>query len=346
MTALLNLLCLLLPLAMLPGLMSAGTTPRWAVLALLVPPMLYWVDWEKVPHKRLLIATLVFAAFSLLWMEVRYDGYLELWRMTLIFSAFAVGAVCGNLERPLTLMAVSLALTLPLVFFQALGYQGIPQTAPPAGLFLNKNVLAESAAALLVAMTFLRRWHIAIPLLVITLLAQERAAYVGMTAAVILYLWPRRRSLAYALLACIGVSVLVMSSTPSALDRFGIWQDTLQGVTWMGQGIGSFFTMFPATATHIDTMLVRPEQAHNEFLHFLFELGIGSAGLWALGYFAIRGKQELERLVFASIVAMSLFAFPFHMPLTAFLAALVAGRLCSSERDDVGFAVDGRSRHA
>lgn len=347
MQAILNLLSLLLPLAFLPGLMSAGTTPRWAVLALLVPLMLYWVDWKRVPLKSVLLGTLAFSAASLLWMDVPLDGYLELWRMAILFAAFAIGAVCGPLEKPLTLMATGVAITLPLVALQQFaGYQGIPQTASPAGLFLNKNVLAESAAVLLVAMVWLRNWKVALPLLLVVLLAKERAAFVGIVVALIVYILPRNRKVAGLIVAAALIALFSMVGSPSVADRFDIWRDSAQGFSFLGNGIGSFFTAFPATATNMDVLAIRPEQAHNEIIHFIFELGVGAAGLLAIGFFAMRGTLELERLMLVALLAISLFAFPFHMPLTAFVAALVAGRLCAAQSWNGRAAIAGGTCHA
>jgi uncharacterized membrane protein YqaE (UPF0057 family) len=41
---------------------------------------------------------------------------------------------------------------------QWLGFDGVPQLAPPAGLFLNKNYMGEPAALLLLALLALRAW--------------------------------------------------------------------------------------------------------------------------------------------------------------------------------------------
>lgn len=334
MSPLLSLVGLLLPVAMLPGLMSAGTVPRWTVLAFLVPLMLYWVDWRRVPHKVLLVSILAYAAASLYWIEVVPDGQLELFRLTLLLAVFCVGSVCVSIERCLTLMAVGVAMTLPLVILQTLGFSGIPQTAPPAGLFLNKNVLAESAALLLIAMLYLRWWVLSLVLFLIVVLAKEKAAYVGLVAAAIVYVFPRYRIAAYLLIAASAVGVGLLISTPSALDRLDIWQDTVNGVTAFGQGVGSFYSMFPYAATHSNVIVIRPEHAHNEYLHFLFELGAGSLLISALAYYALRGMLELERLLLVFVMAVAVFAFPLHMPLTAFVAALVAGRLCGTQYHD------------
>lgn len=327
--------------------MSAGTVPRWTVLALLLPIMLYWVDWRQVPNKVLLVLIALYAAASTLWAEVKPDSYLELFRLTLLIAAFTIGAVSGSLERLLRVMAIGVAVTFPLVLLQVVGYVGVPQTAPPAGLFLNQNVLAESAAVLLIAMAYTRQWFLAALLLAIVIMAREKASFVGLAIATIVYLFYRMRMTAYALMFACAVFTGMMISTGSAIDRLDIWQDTLRGVTFFGNGIGSFYAVFPAEAVHTNVIEVRPEQAHNEYLHALFELGVpGLALCLALACQALRGSLELERLMLVFILAVSIFAFPLHMPFTAFVAALVAGRLCSSQRDAGRRATHDGSRHA
>lgn len=335
MHTLLRITGLLLPVAMLPGLMSAGTVPRWGLLALTLPLMLYWVRWDRVPYKLLLVSILTYAAASTLWAEVHLDAQLGLFRALLLAAAFCVGATCGEetFDRTLLLMSVGVATTLPLVILQVMGYTGIPQTAPPAGLFLNKNVLAESAALLLVYSAYMRRYLLAALLLVIVILAKEKAAFVGLIIVTIVALYPRHRKIALALLGLCAIGVALLIDTPSAQDRLDIWTDTLRGVTFLGNGIGSFYAMFPAEAISSNVIAIRPEQAHNDFLQVLFELGApGTILIAALAAAAFRKDLSPERLLLVFVLASGAFAFPMHMPLTAFVAALAAGRLCSDVR--------------
>lgn len=328
---LLELTCFILPLSALPGLLSAATVPRWAVLAVFVPMMLWSVDVSKVPGKFLLLWIFSFAAISLLWVEVPLDGQAGLWQLALLLATFCIGTAAGKIERALVLMALSVAVTLPLVLLQLLGYDGIPQVAPPGGLFLNKNVLAETAAALLIPVLWYKRWWLAAALVLILIAAREKAAYVGLGLAVVVWAWNRHPRSARAL-ALSGLPVLgYFATTTSATARFDIWMDTLAGMTWLGHGVGSFYTAFPAAASHMDILTVRPEHAHNEILHFAFEMGAGALFVGLLAFRTLLGRHELEKLMLLCILGEGIFAFPLHMPTTAFLAALVAGRLCASE---------------
>lgn len=345
----LNILCGLLPVAFLPGLISGATSPRWALMSFLIPIMLWTVDMRKIPHVKILAAILLYCAISIAWMEIRLDGYMELWHMALLVGVFAIGASTERIEKPLYWMALSVAITAPLAALQSFGYIGIGQVAEPAGLFINKNIYAEISAALLVAMILSRQWAITIALSVIVVLTQEKASFVALVVAATIWLWPRYRVFSFLMIVVLFVCGYFMLSHGMANSRIDIWADTIQGMTVLGNGIGSFWTEYPTSATHYDVLNFRPEHAHNEILHFLFEIGIiGTSMLAAVAYFAIhgRGAREVEYLVLVCILTESMFAFPLHMPTTAFLASLVAGRLCRVLPDDGGSRHEGRDCHA
>jgi len=305
-----------------------------------------------------LLLALGYASLSLCWSASPLDSLNWLWRAYLLAAVFFIGSALPSIEKLLRVMSISLSFLLPLVVLQQLGYQGIPQTAPPAGLFINKNLLAEAAALLFVAMVYLRLWWCTVPLALLLLLTQERAAAVGLILALIVFMAPRlkllpRKALIMSMTMIIGLGMLIALSTyhranqmtrldTSSKERLVIWQDTVDGLTVLGRGIGSYYVAFPQKATRLATETMRPEFAHSEPLHFVFELGLGSLLLAALGCYVLRGAHhELERLIMVTFLGISFFAFPLHMPVTAFIAALCAGRLCHG-RDDLRNFLTGK----
>lgn len=129
-------------------------------------------------------------------------------------------------------------------------------------------------------------------------------------------------------------------------DRIAIWKDAVSGVTPQGNGIGSFWAIAPKYAFYTNPLLERSEYAHSEPIHFAFELGVGSLLLAAAGLLLLGGGLELERGVLVALGVAALLAFPFHMPVTGFMAALVAGRLARArdlhERAERGIGGDDR----
>ena len=116
-------------------------------------------------------------------------------------------------------------------------------------------------------------------------------------------------------------------------ERVNAWIDTVSGFSPLGNGIGSYWALYPKYATHADTVASRMEYAHDEPLHFAFELGAGSLFLLALFVRSLSGRLELERMLLVAVFIEGLLSFPLHMPVTAFLAALLAGRLARARAD-------------
>jgi len=112
----------------------------------------------------------------------------------------------------------------------------------------------------------------------------------------------------------------------SIQERFDLWADTYQGFKLFGNGIGSFEITYPWDATHIDTILARPRFAHNDLLQLIFEFGIGSLFILFM-IFNILKINRPERIILYAIGIISLFTFPLHVPVLAFIAALVAGNI-------------------
>jgi len=112
----------------------------------------------------------------------------------------------------------------------------------------------------------------------------------------------------------------------------------MDNLTWFGHGWGQFYSTFPQHAVHIDTFLERPEHAHSDAIEIIYELGVGCvfaiAFLWSIG----RTALATERAILAAFLVEGLFGFPFYMPATVAVFAIVAGRLAAagpSLRDDL-----------
>lgn len=328
----------ILTLAFIPWLSSGATTPRWSLLSAAVPLLLLLTPLHPTRAHWLMLGGLLYSALSLLWMTVPLDGVHGLWILAICCGVFCVGAEARTLEPLLKAMSVGVTLTLPLALAQVLGSAIVPQTAPPGGLFFNTNILGETCAALLVACFYMRAWKLVPGLVLGVLLTRDRTGLVMLLAATIFYMWHRRILLKplpllfLAVLLTAGVFMTWQKNptfTNIGQDRVAIWKDTTLGMTLMGNGIGSFWTEYPRAATHTDTALERAEFAHSEPLHFVFELGVGSLFLFAALAWSLGGKYapELETGILVAILAASCLAFPLHMPVTAFLGFLVAGRL-------------------
>lgn len=328
----------------MPGFVNAAMAPRWILLSISVPLLLLLIRVRMTPGHWVVLGILIYATSTLLWTESRLDGIDALWKAAILAGVFCLGASISNLNQILRAMAWGLLLMLPLVIAQKLGLVDMPQAAPPAGLFINKNILAELSAALLVSMLYQRRWILCIAPVICLMLIPSRAAFVGLSLALIMWVWPRLKISTFQKLALTMLCVVMLISGLAfetqrrglpienlvKNERLEIWQDTIQGFTPLGNGIGSFWTMAPKYATHFDQIHQRSEFAHNEYLHTIFEFGLGTLLFIPLLFFIFRGEGEGYKLVLVALFETALFAFPFHIPTTGFIVALLAGNLCAS----------------
>lgn len=227
-------------------------------------------------------------------------------------------------------LTTGLTVNAAIVMFQLMGWQGVQQIAPPAGLFANRNLLGETAALGLVAAVAWRLWYGVPGCLGALLATNARGALLGAAVGLLALLW-RWSRLAAGGLAVVGTLVLVGwtgrgTKIESVIERVGIWQDAVLGMTLFGHGSGSFYTWYPAVATLHDTLDSRPDHAHNDFLEVAFELGLpGIAIFLALCWASWRWAAAEVRPVLACGAVIACFGFPLHTAAAAGIIALVAG---------------------
>jgi O-antigen ligase len=162
-------------------------------------------------------------------------------------------------------------------------------------------------------------------------LSQSRTAMVAGAICVLAYVAPRARWKSFLAIPPLILMVYAIAPykwqvTPDGGGRISLWLDTLNGITFFGHGIGSFYSAFIATATHIDTFHYQPDTAHNDLLQFAFELGIPATFL-AVALLLVLWKVagETERIILLAFAIIGLLAFPLYNPATAAVFALVAG---------------------
>ena len=110
----------------------------------------------------------------------------------------------------------------------------------------------------------------------------------------------------------------------SIQERLDLWEDTIRGFKIFGNGVGSFEILYPLNAIHIDTALARPRFAHNDLLQLVFEYGLGVILLAPLAIRLIKANSEYKIILYG-VGIISLFTFPFHVPMLAFIGCLVTG---------------------
>lgn len=196
-------------------------------------------------------------------------------------------------------------------------------------LNINPNYLGISlAVALAGAIAYNHRW--AAPILLLEIwVTQSRTALMGAGIACLIGLWKWSRfvAMALSLLALLFILHQKSDGVLSLWSRLGIWQDTVNHFTIFGHGFGSFFTEYTTWPIRRNMTLQLAPHVYNDFLEFIFELGIGSIALWMLILSAWENHNPRDKLICLTFFAMTLSHFPLHIPLVAHLFAMTLGHL-------------------
>lgn len=315
-----------------PGMPDAGTQPRWMLVAL-APLMLIGTKSKELRAAHIVgLAALGWAALSLGWTSNRYDGGGLLLQWMLLACVFVLGMRI-EVRSCLIGYAWGIALSGIVAIVQTRYPIAVYIGDRPAGLFVNSDLMGNAAALGVAIAVIYRRWWL-LPLLVSALvLAQSRAALIALGVMGLLWIWqnapaPRRSAwLAAGVAMTLGaVAVLWLLKHPTDSIRVATLRDTIDGLTFLGHGLGSFQTSFAESAVYRDTLLHNPVWVHCDPLQLLYELGVGAVLVFVLFASALFARSEAAILM-GGVLVESLLSFPLYVPSTAFLAALLLGHL-------------------
>lgn len=326
---------------------GGGLTTRWAALLILVPLALCTLKIRATRAHWAGAALLAWAALSLLWTPSFDAGVMEMMKLLLIGGCFLIGAEVDD-TKPLYLgLAIGVSVSGLLAVAQTFGFTGVPEIVAPAGLFVNRNYLAEiGVVTLILALAYNWRWLI-LPLAAAALLPHSRGSLLALAVIGLLYVWrqSKRAALGIVLALIVAIGTAFILSPESLLDkttdphtqgsslqqRLDTWIPTLEHLTLLGHGAGSFMVDYPLWTPHPVLINNRPAQAHNEIIHEASELGL--PGIILLTLFAglclgvgRRGPLRAEQYALVAIAVIGLFSFPLHIPAVAAVAGVVAGR--------------------
>ena len=325
---------LLVTIAYIPGIVGASISTGWLLL-LIVAPILFFYCEFKIGWG---FAFICYAALSLVWTEVLNIAWFHLLQLVVLGLVFIIGKNILGLHAIFKGLALGLGVSAVVCLFQWYGFNAVYSLSnTPAGLFINPNILSEVSAIILVSLVVLKLyWWIPVTLPGL-LVVHSRAAYVGLGAGLLFAVWKYNRYYALILVALIGLIAAVLYKggfdVSSVKERFNLWADTIQGFKFFGNGVGSYEALFPYYSTHIDTELARPRYAHNDLLQIIFEFGIGSV-LFLMALFNVFKTRKPEVVIILTIGAISLFTYPLHIPVPAFIAFLVAGFVIGNHATD------------
>lgn len=339
----------LLAVLLIPGIPGAAVAPRWALLAVVVPFIWYFISRPQITLGHVLgFIFLAWCALTLSWTFDTWEGVYQFGQFAVLGMIFCIGATQGDLRKVYIAAGLGAAVNSAAVVAQVWGWDGLPQTVRPAGLFFNKNFVAEFCAMALVGCIGLgpfTKWRwLALGAVPALWFCHSRGAEfaLGMAAILLIYQYYKPAAIV-SMGAVLAAGIYLWDANYSATMRVQLWQDAWDGMTFFGRGIGSFFLTYPEHATRIDPLALRPSQLHNDLLQLWFEVGPGMLAIIGLLVFALRARPiRTEHYVLVVFLVMGCVGFPLYTPATAAFAALVLGSLCRG-RNEFCFPVD-RSR--
>lgn len=332
-----------------PGIAGYAIAPRWAVLAIGLPVLLFFVPRIEMTTVHWVgLAVVGYAFASLAWIAVPVEAVDGLAKMTIVACAFVLGAQATDLKPTFVALAIGLAVNDVFGVLQYFGIHvvEIVYANKSAGLFANQNMYGELAALSLVgALAYRLWWTVPFPALGL-ILSQCRGAWLGVAIAGIVALWTRSKLGAVAaLLALIvagNIALLIPQAQNALIARGRVWMDAAENLSWRGHGVGQYWVTTPQHAPRQEAMNTRHWHAHNDPIEAVYEYGIAAILCVVFVGMCLAGPLTRERAILAAFLGIGLVGFPLHVPATAFVGALVAGRL-ARVRHELRCAVDRRS---
>lgn len=323
-------LAFLVTVLFVQGMSAPATTPRWALLMLVVPFIWYGSKNKTTVGHLLGGCFLAWAALSLSWTFNIYDGVFAALLFGLLALIFCAAPL--SLRQVYAAMAIGLTINSGIAIAQVRGWDVLSQAYPGAGLFFNRNFGGEIAAMVLAGVIASRLWWLVPGILPTLVLSHCRGAGLALGVASIILIYQRNRLLALEIFAVgviTGIVYFCRGVNSSVEQRLQVWSDVWDGMRFWGHGLGSFYTTFPEHSTRLDPLVFRPSTAHADLINLTYELGPGVVLLLGLLVYALRARPlRAEHYVLIVFLTEGLVGFPLYLPATSFLAALVLGSLC------------------
>lgn len=315
--------------AYVPGIVGASISTGWLFLLIVIPISLFFCEIRITTIHLIGFVFLLYAALSLTWTTNFNIGFFVFLQLVILGCVFCLASGLDDIKPIIVGLAAGLIVSDLISIAQSNHYYNLVFALPfsIAGLFVNKNIFCEVSVIILICLlVFKLYWWIPVTLPG-TLLVHSRGAMVGLFVGLLFWIAKKNKTAAWVL----GISAVVCgavyylgSNSLSIFERFYLWADAARGLTFFGSGIGSFEILYPLNAVYIDTSIARPKYAHNDLLHYVFELGIGSLLFIAVVVNVLRLKSD-AKIILYTVGTISMFAYPLHIPAAAFIAFLVAG---------------------
>lgn len=323
-----------------PLTLDPAEGPRWAVMAVGAPlGLLLLADKTPAPLGGFGVVGLLTIIGTAAWAPDIYSSGSEAIHLLILGAVFCLGAAVPDLKEVWKGLTLGIGVSVIVAIAQLIGWSPVYQFAIPGGLFINKEIFAEPALIALIAMWYYRFWLAGIVPLLAVLMCTSRTVGFAAVVAFAFAMWPAHKKISYFLSSiAAGALVFVYLFPPvSLVARYEFWQNVMSDLTLFGHGLGSFTSAYPFV-----------EYAHSEPMNFLYEFGILCAIPASFFIYLLAERLDgPEPIILVAVLAIGIFWFPLHMPLTGFATALAAGHVAARRcrvREFSGRRVGTRSK--
>ena len=329
-------------IAYIPGITGAAIPSGWLWLFITLPILLLFYKAKLQLEHIFGFIFLIIALVSLSW-SIRFNiGVFYYFQLLTYAIAFYIGSSLLDLRPIFRGLALGVGINSITGIFQFLGWHDIyTNHREVAGLFVNKNIFCETSVIIFIALLVLNLWKWIPTTLPAIVLAPSRAGLLALVVCGYIYLFSKSKILAYVLI-CFAIGIFLAPnnqfSMSSVDQRFDLWLDTIRGLTFFGNGVGSYETLFPKNAILINTISERPKYVHNDLLQLLFEYGIFSLILIPFFWNILKLKCK-ENFILYAILILSMVTYPFHTPIISFIWFIVAGCVVNNNANYGSFGI-------
>lgn len=337
----------LLAIVYIPNHLGGAIFTGWFFLFLTIPICTLYVQAELKNTHIYGLLFITYAIVSISWSNNFNIAYFLLLQLLILGAVFYIGSSISDIKPVVIGLTAGLGISDCVAAAQ---YFGIETTIyrlydfSIAGLFVNQNIYCEISVGLFLALVALKLWRW-IPLtLPGILMVHSRAAMLGLAAGMFAWGWKKDRVITSGLLIISVFAALIYyrnSNDASIAQRFDLWADAIRGLNLFGNGVGTYELLYPLHASAVDTYVARPKFAHNDLLQLVFEFGIGVTFLVLMILNVLKVDRD-EKIILYGVGTISLFAYPFHVPILAFLVVIVAGYI--TRFDNTNWLVRNSSR--
>jgi len=319
---------LILAVCYVPGWTGASIPTQWGVMAI-AGALGLWRSGSVTRVHWLGIWFIFFTALSLTWAVNPYDAGWGFAVVLIWAGSFWLGSTQDSLEDLWKGLAIGLSVSSVVSIAEASGFHPFPvaELAGHPGLFDTPLVSGSVSALVIVGLVCHGEWRYIPGVLPLFILSYSRGGWLVVAVGL------AGRYLGWRVAAGIVLFALVLMyfhPSPSDIQRMQIWDAAYSNLRWFGLGPGTFTDLWMMVEELGQKVMERPEFAHNDYIQFAFEAGLGSILFFALMAAVLARSEQRQWPVFAAFCSLALFYFPLHSPLSAFIGCIVAGHIAGA----------------